>query len=50
MTDSQGGLSLPGTSVPEQSPVRIRRGEGKESWPGKISLPDFLALEGRGLR
>ena len=50
MTDSQGGLSLRGTLVPKQSHIKIRRGEGGKSWPGKKSLPDFLALHGRGLR
>jgi len=30
MTDSQGGLSLPGKLVPEQSQIRIRRGEGEK--------------------
>ena len=36
MTDSQGGLSLPGTLVPKQAQIRIRRGEGE-----KLARPSF---------
>ena len=41
MTDSQGGLCLPGTLVPEQSQTRIRRGEWEKAGPAKF-LPRGL--------
>ena len=41
MTDSQGGLSLPGTLVPKQAQIRIRRGEGGKAGPAKF-LPRGL--------
>jgi len=41
MTDSRGGLSRRGTSVPEQSHIRIRRGEWEKAGPAKF-LPRGL--------
>ena len=41
MTDSRGGLSLPGTLVPEQSQTKIRRGDGEKAGPAKF-LPRGL--------
>ena len=46
MTDSQGGLSLSGTVVLEQSRVRIRRGEGEKAGPVKFPCPISSPLKG----
>ena len=44
MTDSQGGLCLPGNLVPEQSQTRIRRGEWEKAGPAKFLLRGLLLL------
>ena len=46
MTDSQGGLSVPGMLVPKQSPIRIRRGEGEKAGPAKFPCPISSPLKG----
>ena len=40
MTNSQGGLSLPGTGAEAMSHQNSPRGMGK-SWPGKLSTTGF---------
>jgi hypothetical protein len=44
MTDSRGGLSVPGTLVPKQCHIRIRRGEGEKAGPAKFLPRGLLCI------
>jgi hypothetical protein len=46
MTDSQGGTPLPGTSVPGQYHIGIRRGEGEKAGPAKLPCHISSPLKG----